>query len=140
MSAYIVLALRILLILGLYAFIGWSIYTLWRDLNLQSQVLTSRRIPQINLKMEDESQPAAQQFEKVEVLIGRDSNCDYCITHETVSATHARLSYHHSHWWIEDLRSTNGTFLNDERVFTQTVLISGDELRIGKVVVLVTIG
>jgi pSer/pThr/pTyr-binding forkhead associated (FHA) protein len=51
----------------------------------------------------------------------------------TVSNTHARLSYHHGQWWLEDLRSTNGTFLNDEAVASPLVVTDGDVVRCGQV-------
>lgn len=139
MSAILVLILRIALVICLYTFLAWALYTLWRDLRLQSQMLAARKIPTLTLKSEDEENEQVKQFEKPEVLIGRDTLCDFCVSNETVSANHARLTYHHNQWWIEDLRSTNGTFLNDERIYTQTVLISGDDLRVGRVVLTVTI-
>ncbi len=67
------------------------------------------------------------------MIIGRSPNSDYPIANETVSARHARLSYHHNQWWVEDLNSTNGTYLNDERLTFPTVIISGDDLRCGRV-------
>ena len=73
-------------------------------------------------------------------LLGRDPVCDFQIKNETVSARHARLSYHHKQWWIEDLNSTNGTFLNEEPLYTATVIVSGDEIRCGQVDILVSIG
>jgi hypothetical protein len=140
MSAFIVLILRILLTIALYTFIAWALYTLWRDLKLQSMILAGRKIPTLTLRMEGHEGEVMRQFEKTEIFVGRSANSDFSVPDETVSATHARLTYHHNQWWVEDLRSTNGTFLNDERVYTQTVLIAGDELRVGKVVLLVSVG
>jgi pSer/pThr/pTyr-binding forkhead associated (FHA) protein len=57
----------------------------------------------------------------------------------TVSAEHARLSYHHQNWWLEDLGSRNGTYLNLERVTTAAILVSGDELQIGQVLIKISI-
>jgi pSer/pThr/pTyr-binding forkhead associated (FHA) protein len=57
--------------------------------------------------------------------------CDIPLPDETVSARHARLTYHHGQWWLEDLGSTNGTHLNDELLSVPTVLTSGDEIRCG---------
>jgi pSer/pThr/pTyr-binding forkhead associated (FHA) protein len=42
------------------------------------------------------------------------------------------LSYHHNQWWLEDLGSTNGTLLNQEKLTIPTVVISGDEFRCGE--------
>lgn len=130
MTAYLAFVLRILLVLALYGFIGWIMYVLYMDLRSSSSKLTSRRIPAIVLALEEESDNAYS-FTNPIVTIGRDPKCDLNVQDDTVSSLHARLSYHHNQWWIEDLQSTNGTFLNDERVFTPIVIISGDELRIG---------
>lgn len=51
---------------------------------------------------------------------------------ETVSRLHAVLENLGFAWSIRDLSSRNGTFLNGERISTERVLRSGDELRLGR--------
>jgi hypothetical protein len=139
MSAVVILLIRILLTLSLYAFLGWALYILWRELQFNKQLIGSWRVPAINITRLDIEEDANQEFSTSEVILGREQGADYVLPNETVSARHARLSYHHNQWWIEDLQSTNGTFLNDERVETPTVIISGDELRCGNINLLVII-
>jgi pSer/pThr/pTyr-binding forkhead associated (FHA) protein len=78
-------------------------------------------------------------FTKAELIIGREPDCDFQIADDAVSTRHARLSYRYLQWWVEDLQSTNGTYLNDQRVETATVIIKGDELHIGHQIVLINI-
>ena len=130
MTEIVVLVFRILLVLALYSFLGWIFYLIFTDLQATNSKIISRRIPKITITHENESDNPLS-FEEPEITIGRDKNCDIEIHDDTVSSLHARLSYHHNQWWVEDLQSTNGTFLNDERVFTSIVMISGDELRLG---------
>lgn len=139
MSGIVVLILRILLAAALYAFLGWALYTLWRDLRIQSLVLASQKAPAITLTRigMDEYEPA--NFQKSELFIGRDQSASLPIIDDTVSARHARLVYRNNQWWVEDLKSTNGTFLNEEPVRTMTVLVSGDEIRVGQTVMRVEI-
>lgn len=131
MSAIVVLILRILLVILLYSFLGWALVTIWRDLRTQSQFLSKPNIPQLSILNSEEEKPLS--FAVPEVIIGRSAASEYPIANETVSARHARLSYHHNQWWVEDLNSTNGTYLNDERLTFPTVLTSGDDLRCGNV-------
>lgn len=133
MSAPFVLALRVLLALSLYAFLGWTLLTIWRELRAQGTTLAARKIPGINLNIQIGSQlPIQRFFTQSEILLGRDSHCDISLSDDTVSVRHARLSYHHGQWWLEDLGSTNGTRLNNELVSIPTVVISGDEIECGK--------
>ena len=131
MLAVIILVIRYLASICLFVFLGWVIVTLWRELRFQSQVVATNKIPVITLFTENGQDIESVDFSKPEVLIGRDDGCDFTINEEVVSAHHARLYFKSSQWWIEDLHSTNGTYLNDERVDTPTVIIKGDELRIG---------
>ncbi len=131
MSGVVVLILRILLAALLYSFLGWALYTLWRDLRTQGQLLSKPYIPPLSIMEPGEDDQKS--YDVPEVIIGRSPNSDYPIANETVSARHARLSYHHNQWWVEDLNSTNGTFLNDERLTFPTVIASGDDLRCGRV-------
>jgi pSer/pThr/pTyr-binding forkhead associated (FHA) protein len=131
-AAIIVLILRILLVLLLYGFLGWTIYTLWKDLRFKSLSVQLQKVPTITLI--DRSgvvENKENTFSIAEVTIGREPGNSISIDDETVSNRHAFLNYRNGHWWVEDLLSTNGTFLNDEKVVTPTILISGDELHIG---------
>jgi pSer/pThr/pTyr-binding forkhead associated (FHA) protein len=132
MSGIIFLILRFLLALALYAFLAWSIYILWNELHLKSTNAVARSVPEITLAASDLDN-LLQSFVLPEITLGRDSTCSFIIPDETISSKHARLSYHHSQWWVEDLQSTNGTFLNEERLYTPTVVIDGDEIKLGKI-------
>ena len=139
MSGIVVLIIRILLAIALYAFLGWALYTIWRDLRVQTLNLAAQKAPAITLTRigMDEFEPA--NFQKSEIFIGREQTSTLPLLDETVSGRHARLAYRHNQWWVEDLKSTNGTFLNEEPVKTMTVLVSGDEIRVGQTVMRVEI-
>jgi pSer/pThr/pTyr-binding forkhead associated (FHA) protein len=140
MSGSIVLALRLALALALYAFLGWALITLWRDLQKQATALTARRIAGISLKVrEGSAAPVLRHFVQSEIAIGRDPTCDIFISDDSASARHARLTYHHTQWWLEDLGSTNGTRLNGQAVTTATVLTNDDEIACGTTTLVVDI-
>jgi hypothetical protein len=139
MREIVVLILRILLALCLYGFLAWAVSIIWRDLRHQSQLLSSPAIPNMALAVLDEQDEKRAAFNAPEILIGRSQNTDFPVSDDTVSARHARLSYHHNQWWVEDLNSTNGTFLNDEPIRVPTVVVTGDELRCGQVNLLISI-
>jgi pSer/pThr/pTyr-binding forkhead associated (FHA) protein len=135
MIAIIALALRIALAVTLYYFLGRALLILWRELRQQTGVLISQIPPGINLDLvTGDGQTTPNRFTKKELLIGRDRNCDLAATDESISARHAHLTFHHGQWWIEDLSSTNGTFLNDEKLNIPTVLTTGDELKCGNTI------
>jgi pSer/pThr/pTyr-binding forkhead associated (FHA) protein len=141
MSAPFVLALRVLLALSLYAFLGWALFTIWYELRTHGTLLAARKIPGINLNIQIGDQPPSQHyFTQSEILLGRDSHCDLPVPDDTVSVRHARLSYHHGQWWLEDLGSTNGTRLNSYKVSIPTVVINGDFVECGKVSIAIGLG
>jgi pSer/pThr/pTyr-binding forkhead associated (FHA) protein len=132
MSGPVVFALRLLLTISLYAFLAWAFISLWRDIKLQGALLATHKIPPISLTIARGSlAPQIRHFVQAEVTIGRHPACECPVDDETISAHHARLSYHHNQWWLEDLDSTNGTLLNQEKLTLPTVVISGDEFRCG---------
>jgi len=132
--------LRLLLTVSLYVFLAWAFSSLWRDIKLQGALLANRKVPVISLAITTNSSvPKIQRFGQADVTIGRDPACECAVADDTMSARHARLSYHHNQWWLEDLDSTNGTLLNQEKLTLATVVISGDEFRCGKTHVVITL-
>ena len=140
MSAVILLILRVILAALLYAFLGWAIYVIWRDMKQQGELLAARQPTPLTLTTELDSPPLTRHFSTPEVILGREPSCAFPINDQTVSSRHARLSFHQNQWWLEDLASTNGTLLNNESVTTAVVITNGDMLRLGQVGVRVTIG
>ena len=65
------------------------------------------------------------------VSIGRAAENGIVITGQRVSREHARVRRDGRHVWLEDLGSTNGTFLNGERVLAPAELRDGDQVAIG---------
>jgi diguanylate cyclase (GGDEF)-like protein len=63
--------------------------------------------------------------------IGRSTRNDLPLDQESVSRHHARIAFDGSLYWIQDLNSTNGTFVNDEPIHEQP-LRDGDQVRIGR--------
>ncbi len=141
MSGALVLALRLALAACLYAFLGWALYSLWRDLQTQGVRLAGRKAPPLELTILSESREIARRaFQQNEILIGRDPACDVSLSDDAVSARHVHLSHHHGQWWANDLGSTNGTRLNQSPLVTPTVLTSGDQIECGRTAIIVSIG
>ena len=65
-----------------------------------------------------------------DTTIGRHPNCSLTISQPSVSRRHARLWFDQGSWFVEDLQSSNGTYVNDKRI-NRTPLKDGDELRCG---------
>jgi pSer/pThr/pTyr-binding forkhead associated (FHA) protein len=133
MSGPVIFALRLLLTVSLYAFLVWAFLSLWRDIKLQGTLLAARRIPPLSLTLSQDGQVSkTNRFTQSEITIGRDPACECPLEDDSISARHARLSYHNNQWWLEDLGSTNGTLINQEKLALPTVVVSGDEFRCGK--------
>jgi pSer/pThr/pTyr-binding forkhead associated (FHA) protein len=74
-----------------------------------------------------------QSLDRDRLTIGTAVTSDVVIGGDTrVSRLHAALESLSGGWWIRDLDSTNGTFLNGTRVSGSRRLRSGDEIRIGE--------
>jgi len=64
-------------------------------------------------------------------VIGRDDDCAICIDDNEASRQHARLVVTPTAWRVDDLGSSNGTFINDARVANTAVVHPGQTIRIG---------
>ncbi len=66
--------------------------------------------------------------------MGRGEAADILIADTSVSDLHSRLAVAGDRLTIQDLGSTNGTFLNDRRIAGTAELGSGDTVRIGRTI------
>lgn len=132
MIATIVLVLRFALAIALYAFLAWALMSLWQELRQQGTKLAEQKKPSLTITvLSEHSRQKQGRFSQSEIIIGRHAHCDLSIMDEALSAQHARISHHHGQWWLEDLNSTNGTFLNDTKLSTPAVVITGDQFKCG---------
>ncbi|MEM1417795.1 MAG: GGDEF domain-containing protein [Myxococcota bacterium] len=67
-----------------------------------------------------------------EVVIGRGRDATLRVDDRGLSRRHVRIRRRNDRFWIEDLGSTNGTFLNGDRVLMATPLEDGDRVQAGK--------
>lgn len=66
-----------------------------------------------------------------ELVLGRDRNCDAVVVEPTISRQHARLGFDGERFWVVDLGSSVGTWVNGERV-SERELRLGDKVRFGQ--------
>ena len=65
------------------------------------------------------------------MTIGRGTECELLIDDTYASSQHARLFGKNSSWYVEDLGSTNGTFVNDQKLAAPAMVQQGDRIRVG---------
>ena len=69
-------------------------------------------------------------------IVGARDTCDIVVNQPTVSGEHCRLELEDGNLFVEDLRSTNGTFVNGERVFQKKQIHPDALVTLGKSVTL----
>jgi predicted component of type VI protein secretion system len=67
-------------------------------------------------------------------VLGRDSRCDVVLAEEGVSRRHAQISARRGRYFLRDLGSLNGTYLDGERIEDEAELSSGAHVRVGRMV------
>jgi hypothetical protein len=68
------------------------------------------------------------------IQIGRAPSCQIRLDDSYISQLHAKISERNGSWVVEDLGSTNGTYLNQRKLSVPTELSPGDRIRVGKTV------
>src|SRR5580698_8976098 len=74
-----------------------------------------------------------------QIIVGRSSDLDMVLVEDMVSRKHARIAMQADQIWIEDLGSTNGTFVNGEKI-KRARLKEGDRVLIGTSILKVIAG
>src|SRR3954470_18817710 len=66
-----------------------------------------------------------------EIIIGRSSDLDMVLVEDMVSRRHAKISSTEAEVYIQDMGSTNGTFVNGEKIAGRALLHEGDRILVG---------
>lgn len=75
-------------------------------------------------------------LDKDEFIVGRAPEVDLSIDDPGLSRAHARFIRHGNSYFVEDLKSTNGTSVNGERICGLTLLQAGERIQLGRDIVL----
>ena len=141
------LALKVAFLVLLYLFIWLIVRSATRDLKVAPQesiILGADEAARLRAEIAPRSvrlvvlaSPALQQGATVEIVVpthvGRGAENGLRLDDDDfVSSRHARLDPRPDGLWVEDVGSTNGTYVNGARVTTARLLQSGDVVRIGQ--------
>lgn len=126
--------LRLLFIVLLYVFFAFLARALWRDLRSAVQE-TGRALGRLIVVRSPEGTPREGSSMPLDAVttLGRDVNNSIVVEDGFASAEHALLTFRGRAWYVEDRGSTNGTYLNGQRIATIAPMGFGDELQIGQV-------
>ncbi len=73
-------------------------------------------LPKIKVKIEEGEAPQPEYEFTKPFHIGRDESCEVQLLSHHVSRFHLEVYYQQNHWWLRDLQSSNGTFVNGEKI------------------------
>jgi pSer/pThr/pTyr-binding forkhead associated (FHA) protein len=68
------------------------------------------------------------------MTVGRAPECELRVDDTYASQQHARLFAKNDSWFVEDLGSTNGTFVNEQKLAAPAMLQPGDKVRVGQTI------
>ena len=143
----VLLVLKIAFLVLLYLFIWRIVRTASRDLRLPQEsfilapasqgVHSAPRGPQsgrlVVVKSPDFHEGEDFELDSTQLTVGRGGQNDIAIpSDEYASARHARFEPRQDGVWVQDLGSTNGTYLNGMRLEHPRKLTQGDIVRIGE--------
>jgi len=124
---------RLLFLALLYVFLFAVVRVLLRDLRVASRGPAELGRLVVVASPRGEPLPGASFQLDAVTTIGRDVNNSIVVDDPFASADHAVLTFRGRAWYVEDLASTNGTFLNAIAVEGIAEVGFGDELQVGEV-------
>ena len=125
--------IRILFLLLLYAFLFAVVRVLLRDLRAASR--GPAELGRLVVIASPHAEPPVGTSFPLDALttLGRDVNNAIVVDDPFASGEHAVLTFRGRAWYVEDLESTNGTYVNGVPVERVAPLGFGDELQVGEV-------
>ena len=134
-SDFLIPLIRFSTLALLYVFIALLLVVVLRDLKVS--VSTSIKTVLGHLLVLERGNASLVPGEPIELTsqnsLGRSKENDIFIDDATVSAKHALISYRHNRWWLKDLGSTNGTFVNEKQIQGLVEIFDGDVIAAGRV-------
>jgi pSer/pThr/pTyr-binding forkhead associated (FHA) protein len=141
--------LKFLFLALLYLFIARAIRVIYLDLvgprvprsSAPASVPAPRKRraqPRELLVTEQEGSPRSYPMSAEPLTIGRAESCQVILGDTYVSQMHARVYPKDGEWLVEDLGSTNGTYVNGQRIAEVTRLRKGDRVQFGNTVAEIT--
>jgi pSer/pThr/pTyr-binding forkhead associated (FHA) protein len=141
---FVLTILKVLFLALLYLFLARAIRVIYLDLvgpRAPQRATASASTPAPKRKRArprelfvTEADGVARTFpmENEPLQIGRSDSCQVVLQDTYASQMHARVFPKDGEWFVEDLGSTNGTYLNRAKVTHPSAVGAGDEIRIGK--------
>jgi pSer/pThr/pTyr-binding forkhead associated (FHA) protein len=93
-----------------------------------------RGVPTQVVIVEGGNKGEAISLEQAPLLIGRGNDAAIRLDDDYVSTRHARIASSGEQWFVEDLGSTNGTYVGGRRIAQATAIELGTQVRIGKTI------
>jgi hypothetical protein len=141
---FVLTVLKIALLILLYFFIWRATRTVVLDLyggreprrgrTAQPKPRPARRgkVPTKLLVLDEKGRKIGSHRLGGTIQIGRAPSCQIKLSDNYISQLHAKISDRNGSWVVEDLGSTNGTYLNQRKVTVPTEISPGDKIRVGK--------
>ena len=128
---------RLCATVSLYALLACALWTLWTDIRSAQRILSLASQPAGQLV----ELPSNKFFPLMPICsIGRAGTNAITIEDPAVSLQHALITRRDLTWWLEDLNSRNGTYLNEHRLDEAAVITSGDIISVGHTQLQINIG
>lgn len=128
------LVLQYLLLIALYWFLYKVVRLIYRDL-YDDKTDENRQDSASLTVIASESGLNMRRFQFTDLItIGRNRDNDIVLSDSYISHYHARIRRKGQTYLLSDLDSRNRTYINDEEITGETVLESGDHIRLGMVV------
>jgi hypothetical protein len=126
--------LRFLFLGLLYLFLFAVVRVLVRDLRAAARE-PGTELGRLHVLASPAGEPPAGAVFSLDAVttIGRDVNNAIVVEDQFASAEHAVLTFRGRTWYVEDLASTNGTYVNGSRIDGLAAIGFGDEIQIGQV-------
>jgi hypothetical protein len=132
-----VLVLRIAFIALLYFFIFQVVRVIMRELRVAATPLAPLRGLTGALLVTDPGESSLRRGDVFDLepvtVIGRHPRATIVIESPYMSSEHAQFTWEQDRWWVADLRSTNGTFVNGAHINVATGVRPGDTIELGGV-------